>query len=115
LIVYLLHHARVTGMAVTLPTVNAFPQTFPVVLTREALPVLKRELAEGRAGCYAAFKAAAASFGQSVAQLPVEVLVQSGHVCHPSAIPAARWFLNINAPSDLDRARMVDSLSGRVS
>jgi molybdopterin-guanine dinucleotide biosynthesis protein A len=109
LIVYLLHHARVTGMAVTLPTVNAFPQTFPVVLTREVLPVLKRELAEGRSGCYAAFRAAAAGLGQSVAQLPVEVLVQSGQVSHPAAIPPARWFLNINSPADLDRARMVDS------
>jgi molybdopterin-guanine dinucleotide biosynthesis protein A len=115
LIAYLLRHARVTGMAVTLPTVNAFPQTFPVVLSREALPVLRRELAEGRSGCYAAFRAAAAGLGQSVAQLPVEVLVQSGQVSHPTALPAARWFLNINAPPDLDRARMVDSVSGRVS
>jgi molybdopterin-guanine dinucleotide biosynthesis protein A len=115
LIAYLLHHARVTGMAVTLPMVNAFPQTFPVVLSREALPVLKRELADRRAGCYAAFRAAAAGLGQSVALVPVEMLIQSGQVSHPTALPAARWFLNINAPADLDRARMVESVSGRVS
>ena len=32
LIAYLLHHARITGRAVTVPSVNGFAQTFPVVL-----------------------------------------------------------------------------------
>jgi molybdopterin-guanine dinucleotide biosynthesis protein A len=104
LVVYLLGHARITGLAITLATVNAFPETFPVVLDRETLQALQQELAAGRRGCYSAFQSAAASLGQSVAELPVEVLVQSGRVAHPDGIPPAGWFLNVNTPADLHRA-----------
>jgi molybdopterin-guanine dinucleotide biosynthesis protein A len=104
LVVYLLGHARITGSAITVSTVNAFPETFPVVLDRETLPALQQELAAGHRGCYSAFQSAAASLGQSVAAPPVEVLVQSGQVAHPDALPPARWFLNVNAPADLNRA-----------
>jgi hypothetical protein len=33
--------------------------------------------------------------------LAVELLVQSGRISHPESLPAARWFLNVNAPADL--------------
>ena len=104
LVVYLLEHAWITGSTVTLATVNAFPQTFPVVLDRQTLPAFEQELAAGRRGCYSAFRRAAADLGQPIAELPVEVLVQSGQVTHPDANPPAYWFLNINAPADLHRA-----------
>jgi hypothetical protein len=100
-------------MAVTLPAVNAFPQTFPAVLNRDVLPVLENELAAGRLGCYAAFQAAAAARGESVSILPVELLVQSGHVFHPAGLAAMRWFLNMNHPLDLFRAEAIRP--GRVS
>lgn len=104
LLVFLLHHARITGAAVTLCSVNGFVQSFPAVLRREILPLLQSELEAGRGGCYSAFQAAAASLGQPVSVLPVESVVQSGHIVHPENLPAARWFLNVNTPADLWRA-----------
>lgn len=104
LIVFMLHHARTTGAAVTLCSVNGFAETFPAVLSRELLPLVQGELEAGRGGCYSAFQAAAGRLGQAVSVLPVELLVQSGHVAHPGGLPAARWFLNVNSPEDLRRA-----------
>jgi molybdenum cofactor guanylyltransferase len=58
LLEYLLRHARITGNPVTIPSINGFPQTFPAVLHRSALPTLERELNAGRSGCFSAFQAA---------------------------------------------------------
>ena len=104
LLCFLLHHAQITGRAVTLPTINGFPQTFPAVLDRSALPILQAELAAGHLGCFAAFQTAASSLHQPVSRVAVELLVQAGQVHHPSALPAVRWFLNVNTPEDLERA-----------
>ena len=113
LIRYLLHHARITAAVVTVASSNAFPQTFPVVIARQAFPFLERKLTHGELGCLAAFRAAAAELGPPIMVLPVEVLVQSGQVDHPEALPAVRWFLNVNRPGDL---RLALSLrTGRVS
>lgn len=103
----LLRHALATGQGITLATVNAVPQTFPAVLDRLTLTILERELAAGRRGCYAAFKSAAAALGQSMAQLPVELLVQSGQIAHPDALPPAYWFLNVNTRADLGHAQAI--------
>jgi molybdenum cofactor guanylyltransferase len=113
LLLYLLYHARITGLAVTLPSVNGFPQTFPVVLSLDSLPVLERELSSGRSGCYAAFQATVAALGKPVSIVPAEVLVQSRKVTHPAALPVVRWFLNVNAPADLHRATTINA--ARVS
>jgi molybdopterin-guanine dinucleotide biosynthesis protein A len=113
LLLYLLHHARITGRAVTLPSVNGFPQTFPVVLSLACLPGLEHEFEGGRRGCYAAFQAAAAALGEPVSVLPAEVLVQSRKIIHPAALPVARWFLNVNDRADLRRATSISA--GRVS
>lgn len=104
LIVYLLQHARITGSAVTVPTVNGFAQTFPVVLDRSLLPALKAELNSGDRGCFSAFEVAAKSAGQSLARVAVELLAQSGQVAHPLGLHPFCWFLNVNAPRDLQRA-----------
>ncbi len=104
LLVFLLHHAQTTSAAVTLCSINGFVESFPVVLRRETLPLLKSELESGRGGCYSAFKAAAASMGELVNVLPVEFLVQSGHVDHADGLPAVRWFMNVNDPEELWRA-----------
>jgi molybdopterin-guanine dinucleotide biosynthesis protein A len=101
---YMLHHARITGAPVTVPSVSGFAQTFPAVIDRATLPALEREFAAGRGGCFAAFQAAASALGQAVSVVPVELLVQAGQLSHPGALPAARWFLNVNSPADLDRA-----------
>jgi molybdenum cofactor guanylyltransferase len=100
LLVYLLYHAQVTGHAVTVPSVNGFAQTFPSVIRRAALPILQDELDAGRNGCFSAFQAAAASFGQAVDTVSVELIVQTGHAAHPTSLPPARWFLNLNTPAD---------------
>jgi molybdopterin-guanine dinucleotide biosynthesis protein A len=105
LVTFLLDHARITDRAVTLCSINGFAQTFPAVVDRAALPALETELAAGRAGCFSAFRAAAASLDQPVTVLAVESLVQTGQIAHPDGLPAARWFLNVNAPEDLNRAK----------
>ena len=104
LIRYLLRHARLAASPVTVVSVSASPQTFPAVLARETLPLLERKLRNGELGCLAAFQAAAVQLGRSLSALPVELLVQSGQIDHPEAIPAWRWFLNINSRRDLHLA-----------
>jgi molybdopterin-guanine dinucleotide biosynthesis protein A len=101
LIAFLLDRALITGAAITVPSVNGYAQSFPAVVERAVLPWLRAELEAGRGGCFAAFQAATASLGQSVTVLAVELLVQSGRIAHPESLPAARWFLNVNAPEDL--------------
>jgi molybdenum cofactor guanylyltransferase len=107
LIVYLLHHARMTRYAVTLLTLNGFAQTFPAMLDRVVLPVLKAELEAGRNGCFSAFQAAASAFDQPVSRLAIEFLAQSGHVRHPLGLPPFRWFLNLNHMADLAKAEVL--------
>ncbi len=104
LIAYMLHHARITGLAVTVPSVNGFSQTFPVVLDRSILPALQNDLNSGQGGCFSAFQAAAHGVGQPIASSAVELLVQSGQIAHPLGLAAVRWFLNMNTPQDLHRA-----------
>jgi molybdopterin-guanine dinucleotide biosynthesis protein A len=103
LVAYLVHHAQITSSAITIPSICGVANTFPAVLDRAVLDALKSELAAGRRGCLAAFHAAARTLGQSISIVPVEYLVQSGHVSDPRALPAAFWFLNVNSPDDLDR------------
>jgi molybdenum cofactor guanylyltransferase len=104
LLVFLLGHARMTGSAVTVPSVSGFTQTFPAVLDRAALPALQNELDSQRYGCFSAFQAAAAAAGQSVSSVAVELLAQAGEVSDPLGLPPVLWFLNLNTPDDLVRA-----------
>jgi molybdenum cofactor guanylyltransferase len=104
---YMLHHARVTGIAVTLASVNGFTQTFPAVLHCRALPVLQESLRTTQGGCFAAFRSAAQSFAGQPSVLPVERLAQSGHVVHPAALPAHLWFANINTQEDFSRVASI--------
>jgi molybdenum cofactor guanylyltransferase len=115
LVIYLLHHARMTERMITVPLVNGFAQTFPAVVHRSALSVLERELEAGRGGCFSAFQAAAASAGEKVNALAVESLVQCGQISHPHALLATRWFLNVNTPDNLRRAGLHSSRAHRVS
>ena len=111
LIAYLLYYARITGCAVTVPSVNGFAQTFPVVLDRSVLPVLQTQLDSGKRGCYAAFQAAARNAGEPIASVAVELLAQSGQVAHPLGLAPLRWFLNVNTPQDLERAETLAAQS----
>ena len=104
LIELLVRHAEITGRAVTVSSVNGFAQTFPAVVDRRALPALRGELDVGRGGCFAGFQAAAASLGESVAVIPVEMAVQAGQLEHPNGLSASRWFLNVNTRSELAQA-----------
>jgi molybdopterin-guanine dinucleotide biosynthesis protein A len=107
LLIYLLHHARITRSAVVVPSVAGFGQTFPAVLDRAVLPALQAALERGNGGCFAAFQAAAGSLSQEVSSVGVEVLAQSGQVTHLQGLPAAHWFLNVNSADDLERAKML--------
>lgn len=115
LLVHLVGHAQVTGRAVTLCSANGFAQTFPAVVSRAALPVLAKQLESGEGGCLSAFQSAASRLEQPMTVLPVEYLVQTGHATHPQGLPAALWFLNVNAPQDLRRAEHFLRGSRRVS
>jgi molybdenum cofactor guanylyltransferase len=104
LVAFLLHRARISGKAVTVPSIAGFAQTFPSVIALEALPALESELRAGRNGCFRAFAAAAASLGQSVSSVSAEMVAQSGHVFDAGGLPPAQWFLNLNTPADVIRA-----------
>jgi molybdopterin-guanine dinucleotide biosynthesis protein A len=104
LVAFLLHHAQVTGAAVTLASVNGFAQTFPAVVDRRALPLLDSALKESHRGCFSAFQDAAKQLDLPLSILPVEFLVQTGNVIHPEGMPAAFWFHNVNTRGELERA-----------
>ena len=113
LLAYLLYHARVTSLAITVPSIAGFAQTFPAVIARSALDGLQDALKTGAGGCFSAFRSASASLKQPVSAIAVEVLVQSGHVTHPCALQPLRWFLNLDTPADLRRAEALISRPGR--
>jgi molybdopterin-guanine dinucleotide biosynthesis protein A len=115
LVRFLLHHARVVGGAVTVPSVSGFAQTFPAVVDRSTLPALETALKEGHGGCFSAFKDAAAQTGGRFSVPAVEMLVQSGQVNHPKDLPAVFWFKNVNTPEDLERAEFILANLHRVS
>lgn len=104
LIELLLRHAGITERAVTVPSVNGFAQTFPAVVDRRALPALRAELDGGRGGCFAGFEAAAASIGECISVIPVEMAVQAGQLEHPRWLSAGRWFVNVNSRIELAQA-----------
>jgi molybdopterin-guanine dinucleotide biosynthesis protein A len=112
---YLLGHARITGAAVTLSSVNGFAQSFPAVLDRAVLPILAKELESGRGGCFSGFRAAAESLGEAVTAIPVESLVQCGQISHPRGLPATRWFVNVNTAEDLRRTESHSAGANHVS
>jgi molybdopterin-guanine dinucleotide biosynthesis protein A len=104
LLVYLIRDAGITGAAVTLTSINGFAQTFPVALRTSLLPLLQRELEAGRSGCFASFQAAARAVNEAIREIPAEMLAQAGQVLDHNAVPVYRWFLNVNTPSDVERA-----------
>ena len=106
LLTCLLRHTVITHAPITVTSVSGFPQTFPSVIHRSALPTLERELEARRLGCFSAFQAAAAALATPLSVLPVEYLLQAGQIAHPASLPAAWWYLNINTPADLARAQL---------
>jgi molybdopterin-guanine dinucleotide biosynthesis protein A len=104
LISYLLHHAQTAGSAVTVASIVGDAQTFPAVLDRAVLPLLRSELETGRLKCFSAFESAAKALGQTMTVVPVEMLTQTGEVTDPDGLAPAQWFLNVNTPDELRRA-----------
>jgi Molybdopterin-guanine dinucleotide biosynthesis protein A len=105
LIEFMLETAFRRGDAVVIPSVSGFAQTFPVVLSRATLPILKAELAAGRRGCFSAFQAAASALKMPVQVVATEMLVQAGQLSHPRGLLPEQWFFNVNVPADLTRAQ----------
>ena len=97
----MLNHAQITEAAVTIASVNGYPQTFPAVVQRAALPALEDILREGNGSCLAAFQSAAMRMGRPIVVLPVELLAQAGQVAHEDGLHPSLWFLNLNRPADL--------------
>jgi molybdenum cofactor guanylyltransferase len=107
LLTLMIDRAQITEAAVTVASVNGYPQTFPAVVNRVVLPELEASLRTGHRSCFAAFRAAATQMGRRLSVLPMELLVQAGQVAHPEGLPASLWFLNVNRPADLMRAETV--------
>ena len=101
LIGYLVHHATISGAAVTVVSCGGFVQTFPAVVDRATAGSLMKSLHSGDRNCLKAFRAAGRALLGGVCVLPLELLVQPGHVSHPVGLQAREWFLNLNAPDDL--------------
>lgn len=115
LISALLDHARITGAAITVPSVNGFTQTFPAIVDRSALPALQMALGEGDRGCFSAFQSAARTPGRPMSTVPVELLVQAGKLPQRGDLPPTFWFLNVNSPADRSRAESLIPHTLRVS
>ena len=79
LIPLLLKHAAITQSAVTLVSVAAFVQTFPVVIDRSALAQLQVRLLSDNRNCLQAFREASTALSKPFSVLPVESLLQPGH------------------------------------
>ncbi len=86
-------HARITGSAVTLASVDGFVQTFPAVLERTVLPALQAELEAGRARVLLRISGCRRRPGrQTMDVVAAELLAQGGQVAHPHGLPAAAGF-----------------------
>jgi len=115
LVTCLLSRARLTESLISVASVSGDVQTFPVVIDRKALPALEGQLRSGRRGCLNAFQAASIAHAQRLSVLPTELLIQSGQIAHPASLPPAFWFINLNSPEDLVRARRLTGGGLRVS
>lgn len=100
LLLLLLREAQASQSAVTLPVVNGFTQTFPVVLHCHTLPFMRQALAAGQLGCLAAFHAAAARLRKPVSTIPIEQALSDGRLS-PNHVPLEHWLMNLNKPEDL--------------
>jgi molybdopterin-guanine dinucleotide biosynthesis protein A len=105
LVTFLLQEAQDEGTAVTVASVDGFAQTFPAVVRRAALPWLRAALQSGRGGCFAAFQAAAEGLRKSIHVVPIERVVKEWELALLKELPVQYWFLNVNAPADLLRAK----------
>lgn len=110
----LINYAWLTRAAATLPSINGFAQTFPVVLHRSTLPHLETALGRAEGGCFAAFKHASHQVERPFYIVRTEMLTQAGQVTHPAGLPGAYWFLNVNTPQELARALVVIQGQDRV-
>lgn len=107
--------ARMKDAPVTVASIGGQAETFPVVLRRTVLPILARELSNGRLRCFAALREAAREAGCAVSVMAAEYLVQAGQFSTSSGIPPHLWFANVNTPADLARADAVFRTAHRVS
>jgi molybdenum cofactor guanylyltransferase len=103
-IAYLMHHAGITQSAFTVISVAGFVQTFPVVISRNALPMLRESQRSADRNCLRAFRNAASCLHEPFTVLAIENLLQSGQVSHPQGLAPALWFLNINSRMTLSHA-----------
>jgi len=101
LIEYLAHHAVVPQAAVTVVSVAGFVQTFPAMIDRAATESLKTSLRSSDRNCLKAFRHAGNVLPGGISELPLELLVQPGQVCHPRGLHPSQWFMNINTPGNL--------------
>ncbi len=101
----LLRHSSLADSSAAFFSLNGRVETFPVILRRDTLPVLRRQWTLQNRGCLAAIRAAAAEEKWPVLVASAERLAQQGLCEGDNALPTRFWFLNINTSADLDLAQ----------
>jgi molybdenum cofactor guanylyltransferase len=101
LLAILVHRAQLTAEPVVALRLNGRLEPFPVILHRNALPVIADRLRAGQSGCHAAWQAIPSQLGARLHAPAVEDLVQSGQVSHPAGYPPSWWFQSANTLADL--------------
>lgn len=101
----LLRHASLVASSAAIFSSNGMAETFPVLLSRDMLPGLRRQLALQNRGCLAAIRAAAAEGSRPILVVSAERLAQQGLCLEDNALPTRFWFMNVNTPADLELAR----------
>ncbi|WP_263357543.1 molybdenum cofactor guanylyltransferase [Acidicapsa ligni] len=101
LIARLLERAMLTSAPITVATLNGRMEPFPVVLHRNALPIIEQRLHFGETGCQSAWRSIPVALGERLDSVSVESLVQAGHCRHPAGLPPAWWFQSANTPAEL--------------
>lgn len=104
---WLLERATASNAVATIPVAAGREQPLSAVYSRRLLPGLRTAMAAGRLKMMAAVRAAAASLDEAIDLFAVEeveaALVEG---VWPEEPPLCDWFLNVNAPADLEAAKV---------
>lgn len=101
----LLQHASFACSSAAFFSLNGLVETFPVLLSRDMLSGLRRQLALQNRSCLAAIRVVAATENWPILVLSAERLAQQGLCRDDNALPTHYWFLNVNTPADLEVAQ----------
>ena len=103
---WLMERATASGAVATIPAAGGREQPLSAIYSRRLLPGLRAAMAAGHLKTITAVREAAASLGEGVdlfAVEEVEAALLPG--TWPEEPPVCDWFLNVNAPADVEAVR----------